>query len=237
MYFGGSVISSVDFHGRISLAIFLSQCPLRCPYCQNAELLNDKTEKSLEEVKELIDHSADFLDAVVISGGEPLVQADDVLEIFKHTKDIGLETKLDTSGVYPQKLEPLLDYLDYVALDVKAPFDKYKDVIGSDIGDAVKKSMEIAYAKEGLTLECRTTYVPKLLSLADIETIAKSVSCNIYTLQQYRNRNVLDPRLYEIDSPNPNDMREFAKYLKKYHLKDVELQLKTAEYGDEVIEL
>ena len=236
MYFGGSVISSVDFHGRISLAIFLSQCPLRCPYCQNAELLDDKTTKSLEEVKELIDHSADFLDAVVISGGEPLVQSDDVLELFKYTKDIGLETKLDTSGVYPQKLEPLLDYLDYLALDVKAPFDKYKEVIGSDIGSDVKKSMDLAYDKEGLTLECRTTYVPKLLSLADIETIAKSVTCDIYTLQQYRNRNVLDPRLYEIDSPNPNDMREFAHYLKKYHLKDVELQLKTAEYGDEVID-
>ena len=125
MYFGGSVISSVDFHGRISLAIFLSQCPLRCPYCQNAELLDDKTTKSLEEVKELIDHSADFLDAVVISGGEPLLQSDDVLELFKHTEDIGLETKLDTSGVYPQKLEPLLDYLDYLVQRLKVYKDFY----------------------------------------------------------------------------------------------------------------
>ncbi len=236
MYFGGSVISSVDYHGRIALAIFLSQCPLRCPYCQNGELLEDKSEKSLEEVFKLIDDSADFIDAVVISGGEPLVQYKEVLEIFKYTKKLGLETKLDTSGVYSEKLEPLLDWIDYLALDIKAPFDRYKEVIGADIGDDVKKSMEIAYEKEGLLLECRTTYVPKLMSLADVETISKVVQCDIFTLQQFRNRNVLDESLYEIDSPNPNDMREFAQFLKKYYLKEIEVQLKTAEFGDEVIE-
>lgn len=236
MYFGGSVISSVDYHGRIALAIFLSQCPLRCPYCQNGELLEDKSEKSLEEVFNLIDDSKDFIDAVVISGGEPLVQSSDVLEIFKYSKKSGLETKLDTSGVYPEKLEPLLDWIDYLALDIKAPFDRYKDVIGADIGLDVKKSMEMAYGKDDLILECRTTYVPKLMSLVDLEAISKIVQCDIFTLQQFRNRNVLDKSLYNIDSPNPIDMREFAQFLKKYHLNNIEVQLKTAEFGDEIIE-
>ncbi|WP_295722646.1 anaerobic ribonucleoside-triphosphate reductase activating protein [uncultured Methanobrevibacter sp.] len=236
MYFGGSVISSVDYHGRIALAIFLSQCPLRCPYCQNGELLEDKSEKSLEEVFNLIDDSNDFIDAVVISGGEPLVQARDVLEIFKYSKKLGLETKLDTSGVYPEKLEPLLDWIDYLALDIKVPFDRYKDVIGADIGLDVKKSMEMAYNKDDLILECRTTYVPKLMSLVDLEAISKIVQCDIFTLQQFRNRNVLDKHLYKIDSPNPIDMREFAQFLKKYHLNNIEVQLKTAEFGDEIIE-
>ncbi len=236
MYFGGSVISSVDYHGRIALAIFLSQCPLRCPYCQNGELLADKSEKSLEEVFNLIDDSKDFIDAVVISGGEPLVQYSDVLEIFKYSKKLGLETKLDTSGVYPEKLEPLLDWIDYLALDIKAPFDRYKELIGADIGLDVKKSMEMAYEKDNLILECRTTYVPKLMSLVDLEAISKIIQCDIFTLQQFRNRNVLDKSLYNIDSPNPIDMREFAQFLKKYHLNNIEVQLKTAEFGDEIIE-
>lgn len=236
MYFGGSVISSVDYHGRIALAIFLSQCPLRCPYCQNGELLEDKSEKSLEEVFNLIDDSKDFIDAVVISGGEPLVQSSDVLEIFKYSKNLDLETKLDTSGVYPEKLEPLLDWIDYLALDIKAPFDRYKEVIGADIGLDVKKSMEMAYEKDDLILECRTTYVPKLMSLVDLGAISKIVQCDIFTLQQFRNRNVLDKSLYNIDSPNPIDMREFAQFLKKYHLNNIEVQLKTAEFGDEIIE-
>lgn len=236
MYFGGSVISSVDFHGRIALAIFLSQCPLRCPYCQNGELLEDKSEKSLEEVFKLIDDSFDFIDAVVISGGEPLVQSKDVLEILKYTKKLNLETKLDTSGVYPEKLEPLLDWIDYLALDIKAPFDRYNEIIGSDVGSDVKKSMEMAYNKEGLQLECRTTYVPKLMSLVDLEAISKIVQCDIFTLQQFRNRNVLDQSLSKINSPNPIDMREFAEFIKKYNLPDIEVQLKTAEFGDEIIE-
>ena len=104
MYVGGTVISSVEFHGNMSLVIFMSKCPLACRYCHNVELLEDNTERSLEEIKEEIDSSADFLDAIVISGGEPLVQTDDVIEILKYVRQIGLKTKLDTSGIYPDKI-------------------------------------------------------------------------------------------------------------------------------------
>lgn len=236
MYFGGSLVSSVDFHGRISFVIFLSQCPLRCPYCQNAELLDDKSEKSLDEVVNLIDHNADFMDAVVVSGGEPLVQSNDVFEILKHSREIGLETKLDTSAIYPDRLESLLDYVDYLAMDVKAPFDKYEKIIGSPVGNAVRTSMNMAYEKKDLVLECRTTYVPKLMSPEDIIEIIKTIKCDVYSLQQFRNRNVLDPKLYNIDSPNAVNMQEFAHYLKKNYLKNVKFLLKTAEFGNEVIE-
>ena len=74
MYIGGSLISSVEFHGNMSLVIFMSKCPLACRYCHNVELLEDNTQKTFEEVKSKIDNAADFIDAVVISGGEPLMQ-------------------------------------------------------------------------------------------------------------------------------------------------------------------
>ena len=94
MYIGGTVISSVEFHGNMSLVIFMSKCPLACRYCHNVELLEDNTQWSFEKVKEEIDSSSDFLDAVVISGGEPLVQADEVIEILKHVRQIGLKIRL-----------------------------------------------------------------------------------------------------------------------------------------------
>ena len=124
MYIGGSVISSVEFHGNMSLVIFMSKCPLACRYCHNVELLEDNTEKSFEEITQEIDSSADFLDAIVISGGEPLVQTDAVIEILKYVRQIGLKTKLDTSGIYPENLKRILDLglLDYVSLDVKTTF-------------------------------------------------------------------------------------------------------------------
>ena len=127
MYVGGTVLSSVEFHGNMSLVIFMSKCPLACRYCHNVELLEDDTQWDLDKVKSEIDSSADFLDAVVISGGEPLVQTDDVIEILKYVREIGLKTKLDTSGIYPDKLQKILemDLLDFVSLDVKTTFSKY----------------------------------------------------------------------------------------------------------------
>ena len=57
MYVGGTVISSVEFHGNMSLVIFMSKCPLACRYCHNAELLDDNTQLSFEEIKKEIDWS------------------------------------------------------------------------------------------------------------------------------------------------------------------------------------
>ena len=54
MYVGGTVISSVEFHGNMSLVIFMSKCPLACRYCHNAELLDDNTQLSFEEIKKEI---------------------------------------------------------------------------------------------------------------------------------------------------------------------------------------
>ena len=121
MYVGGTLISSIEFHGNMSLVIFMSKCPLACRYCHNVELLEDDTEKTFEEIKSEIDNVADFIDAVVLSGGEPLMQLDALIELLTYIKGIGLKTKLDTSGIYPDKIEKLLDLglLDFVSLDVK----------------------------------------------------------------------------------------------------------------------
>ena len=190
----------------------------------------------MEEIYEKIDDSAMFMDAVVVSGGEPLVQYEDVIEIFKYVREIGLKTKLDTSGVYPDRLRKILDLglVDYVAMDVKAPFDKYKDVIKADIGQKVKESMEIVNEYEDIILECRTTYCPKLLSEEDLFTIVDEVDCDLYTIQQFRNRCVLDESLAEAEEPNPHDMEAIAKRIKEAH-PDQDINIKTAEFGQRSI--
>ena len=141
MKLGSAIISSVEFHGNMSLVIFLAECPLRCPYCHNKEILESPDNAKIEEIYEKIDIAHDFIDAVNISGGEPLVQTEEVIKILKYAKNLGLKTKIDTSGVYPDKLEKILkeNILDYVAMDIKAPFDKYKQVINANIGIKVKK--------------------------------------------------------------------------------------------------
>ena len=234
MYVGGTVISSVEFHGNMSLVIFMSKCPLACRYCHNVELLEDNTERSLEEIKEEIDSSADFLDAIVISGGEPLVQTDDVIEILKYVRQIGLETKLDTSGIYPDKIKKILDLdlLDYVSLDVKTTFSKYRKITGANVGFQVKKSMD--YINDaGVHLEIRTTYVPTLHTKKDIINLVDEINADIYTIQQFRNKNVLDPALEKVEVPNPHDLAKLAEEIKPYF--DGVVKVKSGEFGEQVI--
>ena len=234
MYVGGSVISSVEFHGNMSLVIFMSKCPLACRYCHNVELLEDNTEKSFEEIKQEIDSSADFLDAIVISGGEPLLQNDAIIEIFKYVKEVGLKTKLDTSGIYPDHLKRILDLnlLDYVSLDVKTTFSKYRKITGANVGFQVKKSMEMIN-DAGVHLEIRTTYVPTLHTKKDIKNLVDEIEAEVYTIQQFRNKNVLDPALEKVDVPNPHDLAEIAKEVKPYF--DGIVKVKSGEFGEQVI--
>ena len=236
MYVGGTLISSVEFHGNMSLVIFMSKCPLACRYCHNVELLEDDTQKTFEEIKSEIDNASDFIDAVVLSGGEPLMQLDSLIELFTYIKSIHLKTKLDTSGIYPEKIEKLLelDLLDFVSLDVKAPFEKYRKVTGSNVGSQVKKSMKLLNNNPNVHLEIRTTYVPTLHTKKDIHNLVNDVEGDIYTIQQFRNKNVLDPALEKVDVPNPHDLVRLARDIKP--LFDGVVKVKTGEFGEQVIE-
>ena len=236
MYVGGTLISSVEFHGNMSLVIFMSKCPLACRYCHNVELLEDDTQKTIEEIKSEIDNASDFIDAVVISGGEPLMQLDAIMEIFTYVKSVNLKTKLDTSGIYPEKIKKLLELelLDFVSLDIKAPFEKYRKVTGSNVGSQVKKSMKLLNNNPNVHLELRTTYVPTLHTKKDIHNLVNDVEGDIYTIQQFRNKNVLDPALEIVDVPNPHDLVKLAHDIKP--LFDGIVKVKTAEFGEQVIE-
>ena len=200
------------------------------------ELLEDDTEKTFEEIKSEIDNAADFIDAVVLSGGEPLMQLDALIELLTYIKGIGLKTKLDTSGIYPDKIEKLLDLglLDFVSLDVKAPFEKYRKVTGANVGSQVKKSMKLLNSDDNVHLEVRTTYVPTLHTKKDIHNLVNDVEGDIYTIQQFRNKNVLDPALEKVEVPNPHDLRKLAEQIRP--LFDGVVKVKTGEFGEQIIE-
>ncbi|MDR0912082.1 MAG: anaerobic ribonucleoside-triphosphate reductase activating protein [Methanobrevibacter sp.] len=242
MKFGGSTFSSIEFSGRSSLVLFFVGCPLNCPYCHNPELVsgnsnNDETD--IEEVFKIIDESKDYLDAVVFSGGEPLYQLNALEELLNYSKNLGLETKLDTSGIYPKKLKKILHLIDYIALDIKAPFDKYKEISGCNFGEKVKESMDLineynennkidennenknnenknnenennGNSQRTIFLECRTTYSSYFLSKEDIYRIAKEIRCDLYTIQQFRSKVNLDDRLEGLNSPSPFELKEMA---------------------------
>jgi len=161
---------------------------------------------------------------------------DALIELLTYIKGIGLKTKLDTSGIYPDKIEKLLDLglLDFVSLDVKAPFEKYRKVTGANVGSQVKKSMKLLNSDDNVHLEVRTTYVPTLHTKKDIHNLVNDVEGDIYTIQQFRNKNVLDPALEKVEVPNPHDLRKLAEQIRP--LFDGVVKVKTGEFGEQIIE-
>ena len=134
-------IASIETLGLVDgpgvrFVVFLQGCPLRCAYCHNPEMWNFNDEKqkmsATELVKKIKRYVPYFKDngGVTISGGEPLMQHDFVLEVFRLLKKEKIHTCLDTSGSASAS-EELLDLTDLVILDVKAiDADKYKDLVG-----------------------------------------------------------------------------------------------------------
>ncbi len=228
---GGILVSTIEYTGNISLVIFTAGCMLRCPYCHNPGIIDGGIQRKIGDIYNKIEDSLDFIDSVVLTGGDPLFQHHEVAKILRYCKNLGLNTKLDTNGCYPKKLESLLDLVDYVALDIKAPFNKYKEITGLDIGEKVKESIQICL-KSNVYLECRTTYVPKLLVPEDIINIAKNIECDMYTIQQFNNKTVLDEKLKETQSPSRKELYDIAESIKSFQKN---IKIKTSEFGEEII--
>jgi len=116
------------------------------------------------------------LEAVVITGGEPTFHKD-LPEFIKRIKDLGYLVKLDTNGTNPEMLKKLIKrkLIDYVAMDIKAPKDKYEKVAGTRVDfKKIEKSVKII-REAGLPHEFRTTLVPGLLEKEDIAQIGRVI--------------------------------------------------------------
>ena len=194
MNIGGLLpFTTIDFPGKLSAVIFTQGCPLRCPYCHNPELQipSAETNVSWDDVMNLLRQRQNLLDGVVFSGGEPLLQTD-LLDAGKAVKDLGFAVALHTSGAYPERLKELLPFVDWIGLDIKAPFDKYAVASGTAIGFEMGKKASVALdmiLEAGVKLEVRTTTDPRVVTLEDILNMAKVLSergVKTFALQEYR---------------------------------------------------
>lgn len=119
-------LGTVDGPG-IRFVIFMQGCPLKCKYCHNRDTwdTHSGTEYSVDEILKKVLHSKPFIDnsngGVTVSGGEPLLQIDFLIELFKVLKSHKIHTCIDTAGSLKisSKIEELLSYTDLVLLDIK----------------------------------------------------------------------------------------------------------------------
>lgn len=183
-------ISLIDYPGLIAAVIFLQGCNFRCPYCHNPELVDLHLYQPCIGEKEILDFlntRRGKLDAVTISGGEPTIQAD-LPSFVGKIKKMGFAVKLDTNGSRPDVIKGLLktNLLDFIAMDIKAPLEKYAEVAGVPIDIArIRESITIIL-QAGIAHEFRTTIVKSQLTESDIMSIAALVSgAGRYALQKF----------------------------------------------------
>ena len=188
---GVEQFSLVDYPEKISATIFMQGCPWRCPFCHNASLqpAGLDTHFIWDKFLEFLGTRKRLLDAVVFSGGEPLMQ-DTLPDAIIEVKALGFTIGLHTGGYRPEHLANVLPLVDWVGLDIKAPFeeDKYQNIVGVPHLNRVKESLDLLL-KSGIDFECRTTCDPRFLSADDLKKIAetlKNKGVKKYFLQKYR---------------------------------------------------
>ncbi|MHB1672436.1 MAG: anaerobic ribonucleoside-triphosphate reductase activating protein [Acidiferrobacter sp.] len=190
--------SSVDYPGHQAAVLFVGSCPWRCPYCHNSHLWESQTGLSWAAARAFLESRVGLLDAVVMSGGEPLAQATAVREALIEARLLGFATALHTAGVSPRRFENLLGYVDWVGLDVKGPFSKYDAITArKGSGEAARASMEILL-QSGKPHELRTTVHPALLSDTDLLTMVAelvAMGARSVTLKSFRPTGCPDPEL------------------------------------------
>jgi pyruvate formate lyase activating enzyme len=160
----------------------------------------------LEEVFQFLDMRQGQLNGVVVSGGEPTLQPD-ISQFFHRVRLMGYQIKLDTNGSRPKVLAELLleGLVDFIAMDIKAPFALYDRLTGVCAPKERLEESIALIAQSGIDHEFRTTVVEPLLSEDDLQAIQAMVpQGSRYRLQEFRPENALDPELrISVDKPYP----------------------------------
>ncbi len=214
--------SFIDYPGKISLVVFTAGCNFHCHYCHNPELVNPEPPFVNEEkVFKLLDSKKEWIDGVVISGGEPTLHPD-LFEFIKKIKEKGLLVKLDTNGSNPAVLKKLIDekLVDYIAMDVKAPLEKYSIITQMKVDlTNIKKSIKLI-KESGIDYEFRTTILPALITEKDLLSIGYLLEgSDLLVLQTFRNEVTLDESYNTQPSYLKPEMDHFVRVLKPFFKK------------------
>ena len=157
---------AVDGPG-IRYVIFMQGCALKCKYCQNRDTwnLNGGMEYTSDELVAKVSRYKNYFavsgGGVTVSGGEPLLQMNFLIEFFSKLKLLGIHTAIDTSGSFDitEDMKKLIDLTDLFLLDIKCINDEIcKDLTG------VSNKRELEFAKylrkQGKDIWIRQVLVP-----------------------------------------------------------------------------
>lgn len=210
----------LDYPEKIASIVFTQGCNFRCGYCHNPELLdfNKNTEFASKNFIDFLKTRQGKLDGVVITGGEPTLQSG-LYDFIREIKQLDFAVKLDTNGTNPQIIQKLLNesLIDYIAMDIKAPLEKYSEIVGVEINtDNIRKSIDLIL-NSSISYEFRTTVVKSQLNLGDFDKIGQTINgANLYYLQKFVSSKIYDDSLILDTTYSYKEFQTICNHLKHY---------------------
>ncbi len=211
-------LSLIDYPDKVAATLFLAGCNLNCGYCYNRWMINAAhVEEALtkEALLDWLRKRRTMIDGVCVSGGEPTLQPD-LAPLLRSIKALGLAIKLDTNGTQPARVAELLDegLLDYVALDLKAPFDeRYTRVAGCAVDlDAIRQSLQLLRARN-VAYELRTTAGPLLDEQALFGLSHEIREAETWFIQPFVRAKGIDPSLVHAQALSAEALRSIVTRL------------------------
>ncbi|MDR2419662.1 MAG: anaerobic ribonucleoside-triphosphate reductase activating protein [Treponema sp.] len=211
--------SLVDYPGKVAAALFFCGCNLRCPWCQNRELVlasnaPDQAFISPDQALRHIEKRRAVLGGVVLSGGEPTLYHE-LPALITRVKAMGLPVKLDTNGMAPHVLETLFSQRettpDYIALDLKLAPARYT-LLGVKNPTARLKESAALIHTANVDHEFRSLALPHgFFTDNDIEALAPLVDHAPWFFRLFQPGNCLDPAWDTFPAAQKEDGARLAK--------------------------
>jgi pyruvate formate lyase activating enzyme len=221
---GGWVpFTATDYPGALAAVVFCQGCPWRCGYCHNPHLVPARgdTERDFGAILGWLEGRRGLLDAVVFSGGEPTAQAA-LGDAIAAVRSKGFRVGVHTSGAYPRRLAELLRQIDWIGIDVKAPFAAYESLTkGAHSGVAAWASLDRVLGAD-VRYEVRTTVHPTLTPPAVLESLARELAgrgIGRWVLQPFRATGCANPEIVAAAQGTALDDRLLARLTR--HVADI----------------
>lgn len=182
--------STVDYPGQLAAVVFLQGCMWSCVYCHNQTLrpMTNLSAMTFADLEPFLDKRQGRLDAIVFSGGEPLLHKN-LAKAMEKVKGYGYKVGMHTTGSVPDRLKECLPFVDWLGLDVKHLPRCQEEIVGKPANCLMTwESLKHLLASD-VDYECRTTVHPDWIEenqLVELGRQLQSQGVKTWALQRYR---------------------------------------------------
>lgn len=201
--------------------VYTGGCNLTCPFCHNGGLVLEPDgypDIPVDELLADLQARKNFIDGVVISGGEPTIEAG-LPAFLSALKRLGLQVKLDTNGLLPAVIAALLEdhLLDYICVDLKTSPRRYSELHSVTVDPTGLIETVDLLRNADIEVEYRTTCIPTLVTQQEIDEIGVLLrGAPLWVLQQYVAEHAMFEQWQQLEAYPAAQLQQFATIAQGY---------------------